>query len=186
MFTLRAAFFSIAVSSFATLGILPRASAQQADTVAGDEAAASAVASNAKATKAVQKLLAGKWSVASVEFGGESQKPSNGAPDAIEVKDGQAKFFSGGRLIPTMSNVKVTCDPKSKGEMGEMIKVNLARPSKAGRDELLPCLVMVKEGKLQFAMPMVMRKRDPSVPIDRPKSFDTKSGAFIVLTAQKD
>ena len=136
--------------------------------------------------QAVANLLDGKWRVDELAVQGNSQPPSNGAPDSIEIKNSNIKFFSGGKLIPTMSNVQITCNAESKVGLGEMIKVNLARPSENGREEVLPCLVKVDKDILQFALPMVNPNRDPTTPIDRPMSFDSTTGTFVVFTASKN
>ena len=170
---------------FASHVDLQSAFAQAPAAVATGQASKQPEDASDKALKAVVEMMKGKWKVQSMEFNGASQAPAGGAPDAIETKDTHINFLSGGKVIPRMSKLQMTCDPLTDAKPSEPIKLNLSRPSQPGQEEILPCLVMVKDKELKFAMPMVSPNRDPNTPIDRPKSFDTKTGAFVVLKAKR-
>lgn len=64
------------------------------------------------------------------------------------------------------------------------MQANFVR-SKNGQAETLPGIFKLEEGQLSLAMPLVPVIRDPDEPLERPKSFDTTKGSFLVMFAKR-
>lgn len=122
------------------------------------------------------RKLEGAWHVVSFEWAGMKADPFKGGPEKAVIKGGKATFFTGGKEIPHLTDLKLILDPKKKPKAVDLVR---------GEKESLPCIYEVTADELKIAMPYVPKDRKPGENLPRPESFDTKDKPFMVLTAKR-
>ena len=123
--------------------------------------------------------LAGNWVVVTIEAMGEPRPPQNGMPESIEIVGDVFSVYSGEKTLETFSNMKMILNLSK-----DPAELDLVRTNK-GQAESLPCILRLVDGNLDIGMPLVPAKPEPGERLQRPTSFDTKSGPIMVLSAKR-
>lgn len=124
-------------------------------------------------------MLEGSWKVETIEFRGESRMPQSGMPETVQITDGVFNAFTGEKPIPTFSEMRMEINDSINPVELELVR-NMNQ-----RIESLPCIVELAGQQLRIAMPMVPANKSPDDSLPRPKSFDTTTGPFMVLSATR-
>lgn len=120
--------------------------------------------------------LAGNWKVVRLEVGGMAIEPPPGAPQQLRVEKAMATFYADGRPIETFKDLRLVLDPKQKPKHVDLLR---------GEKETLPAIYEIDGDRFRLAMPLIPEERRPGSKLPRPKSFDSKTEAVVVLTAER-
>lgn len=121
--------------------------------------------------------LAGTWKVKTVEVQGKTMEPQGGMPEELQIEENRLSGTVANEKMEGFSGMTLVLDAST-----DPMQLDFVR-EKNGRKESLPGIVKKDGDTLKLALPLVPVEMEPGERLQRPESFDTKTGMFMVLTA---
>lgn len=125
------------------------------------------------------EILRGTWMIETVEIQGNAMEPQPGMPESFQIEGDSFSGTVGKQPMEGFSEIKLVLNTSTTPASLDFVR------EKNGRGESLPGIVALEGETLKLAMPLVPAEMEPGEGLQRPASFDSKDGLFMVFTAKR-